>query len=236
MTYAHIDNNQITQTGYPPRILFDGERWWDLREVTDEQLAARGWYPIVQTPHPEPIETGTYDSYIELVDGQPTVVWVYRDWRSDELAQQAQLDDLVARIERIEAKLWPVDPEPTPGEIPTAPTLADHGGIWPQDKLLSDGGKVWRNVAHVPLTTPPSGFPGAATQWTHLFVEVEAAPVDPPPPPTYPAWSASAAYAKGDRVTYSGRVWQCEIAHGAKQLGQWKPGVAHTVWKDLGPA
>ena len=35
------------------------------------------------------------------------------------------------------------------------------GGIWPNEGLLREDGIIWRNVSGVPLTTPPSGFPGA---------------------------------------------------------------------------
>ena len=74
------------------------------------------------------------------------------------VASAASLVDIEARLARIEAKLWPpVDPD---AEVPaTVPTMADYAGIWPAGQLLSDGGKIWRNVTTVPLTTPPERVP-----------------------------------------------------------------------------
>lgn len=144
------------------------------------------------------------------------------------VGDSAALTDLTARVAAIEAHLWPADPDPEPDAPIDAPTWGDYGGVWPNGKLLSDGGTVWRNVSGVPLTSPPSGFPGQPNQWGHLFVAALAP--DPDPDPTAPEWSASASYKVGDRVTHDGQVWECLVAHGAEQQGQWRPGVAHTVW------
>ena len=82
----------------------------------------------------------------------------------------------------------PDQPAPAPHPA-TVPTMADYAGIWPAGQLLSDGGKVWRNVTTVPLTTAPSGFPGQLSQWTHLFTEeVKTAPNEPSKPDEWPAW------------------------------------------------
>ena len=55
-------------------------------------------------------------------------------------------------------------------------------------------------------------------------------------PPTAPAWSATATYAVGDTVTKDGHRWGCLIAHGTERQGTWAPGIAPTIWSDLGPA
>ena len=139
------------------------------------------------------------------------------------LAQSALLTDLEARLARIEAHLWPAPPDPT--STAGAPTMADYEGIWPAGGLLLDGGKVWRNITTVPLTTAPSGFPGTIGQWSHLFVEVTVIP----PTPTAPAWSgASVAYKVGDLVTYSGTVYRCLQAH-TSQAG-WTPPAVASLW------
>ena len=139
------------------------------------------------------------------------------------LAQSALLTDLEARIARIEAHLWPAPPDPT--STAGVPTMADYEGIWPAGGLLLDGGKVWRNITTVPLTTVPSDFPGATSQWSHLFVEVTVIP----PTPTAPAWSgASVAYKVGDLVTYSGVVYRCLQAH-TSQAG-WTPPAVASLW------
>lgn len=103
--------------------------------------------------------------------------------------------------------------------------MTTYGGVWPAGGLLLDGGKVWRNITTVPLTTAPSGFPGATSQWSHLFVEVTVIP----PAPTAPAWSgASVAYKVGDLVTYSGTVYRCLLAH-TSQAG-WTPPAVASLW------
>ena len=152
------------------------------------------------------------------------------DQQQADRAQDAALLDHEARLARIEAHLWPpVDPD---ADVPaTVPTMADYAGIWPAGQLLSDGGKVWRNVTTVPLTTAPSGFPGRPSQWTRLFERVTSDTQS-----DYPAWSPDATYTAGDRVTNVGRAWECLLGHGPERRGTWAPGVAHTVWTDLGPA
>lgn len=146
-----------------------------------------------------------------------------------ELADAATLTDLAARVASIEAHLWPAPDDPTTPDDPTVSDWAALGGIWPDQGLLREGGTVWRNVSSVPLTTPPSGFPGQPQQWDHLFVAALTAEPEPPAP-TVPAWSASASYKVGDVVSHDGQVWECKVAHGPEQQGMWRPGVAHTVW------
>ena len=239
--HALIQNDQIIQVGPLPRIWWDGDRWHDLR---DGDGSALGWLPITYQPRPDDTATTTWErDEPTLVDGLPVVGWTERSWTEAELAaeaeQNARLDDLGARVARIEAKLWPADPDPEPDAPIDAPTWSDYGGIWPNGQLLSDGGTVWRNVSGVPLTSPPSGFPGTSSQWGDLFVEVtgETAPVDPDPtrPDNYVGdWSAQATYKVGDVVSHSGEYWRCEIAHGTEYQGTWAPGLAHNVWTSIG--
>ena len=147
------------------------------------------------------------------------------------VADTATLTDLAARVARIEQHLWPAPADPT---TPDDPTITDWTGVWPDGGLLRDGGTVWRNVSGVPLATPPSGFPGEASQWGHLFVAV-LAPEPEPPVPTIAGWSASARYEVGDRCTRGGRLYECLVAHGAEYAGTWGPPQA-SVWTDLGAA
>ena len=148
-----------------------------------------------------------------------------------EVAEAATLTDLADRVARIEAKLWPADPDPDPDAPIDAPTWGDYGGIWPNGQLLSDGGTVWRNVSGVPLASPPTGFPGQPSEWTHLFVEVVAQD----PEPTASPWDPDATYTIGDRCTRDGRLYGCLIEHGPERQGTWGP-PATGVWEDLGPA
>ena len=156
------------------------------------------------------------------------------------LTTEARLDDHETRIVALEAAVFPPDPDPTPGEPIDAPTWADLGGVWPNGTLLLDGGRVWRNVSGVPLTTPPTGFPGDPAQWGHLFVPVTEPDPDPDPDPGRPEgyvgpWDAATRYEVGDVCDRGGRYYRCKVAHGAEYQGTWGPPQA-SVWDDLGPA
>ena len=72
-------------------------------------------------------------------------------------------------------------------------------------------------LAHL-LTTAPSGFPGEPSRWAHLFVLGAAATQ---PPAVVSAWSATATYKVGDRVTRGGVTYECLVAHGAEYAGTW---------------
>ena len=148
------------------------------------------------------------------------------------VADAVALTDVLARLARIEAHLWPpVDPD---AEVPaTVPTMADYAGIWPAGQLLSDGGKVWRNATSVPLTTAPSDFPGAPSQWMRLFVEHGTAAQEPEPS-EWPAWKPwdnqpASLYAKDAKVSHNGRRWTADVGN-----NHWEPGVYG--WTDAGPA
>ena len=148
------------------------------------------------------------------------------------VADSARLDPIEERLARIETHLWPpADPDAAPPD--DVPTMADYGGRWPQQTLLSDGGKVWRNITSVPLTKAPSDFPRGGVAWIgHLFVE-HAAQSQPGPEPEVIAWAVGQNVAKGDKRTHAGRLWLAKIAH-TTHAG-WKPSAAaHAVWTDLG--
>ena len=243
MTYAHITTDgTIGQVGRLPALWFDGTRWHDWRggpSAWATQPADWGWLPVAETPRPADTATTTTDHSVALVAGVPTVTWTPRPWTAEELAanaeQAARLDDLAARVARIEAHLWPAPDDPTTPDDPTVADWAGLGGIWPNEGLLREGGIIWRNVSGVPLTAPPSGFPGLPGQWGHLFV-VALAPAEPAPPTvTRTAWSATATYKIGDEVTRSGRAYRCLVAHGSAYQGTWGPPTTG-VWLDIGPA
>ena len=90
MTFAHITADTIDALGNPPDLEWDGTRWWDLRDP--EIRTARGWFEVTETPRPEPVEGGVWESIgvtgVELVDGLPVRVWTWRAWTAEELAGQ----------------------------------------------------------------------------------------------------------------------------------------------------
>ena len=105
--------------------------------------------------------------------------------------------------------------------------------MWPDGGLLRDGGIVWRNVSGVPLTTPPSGFPGQPEQWAHLFVAVLAPEPEPDPEPTVADFvqptGAHDAYAKGARGRFDGKVYESLIGGIT-----WSPSAYPAGWKLIG--
>ena len=88
MTFAHITADTITALGTPPDLEWDGTRWWDLRDPTIR--TARGWIEVTETPRPEPVEGGVFESSVALVDGLPVRVWTWRAWTAEEIAAQAE--------------------------------------------------------------------------------------------------------------------------------------------------
>ena len=145
--HALIQNDQITHVGPLPSIWWDGDRWHDLRDDDGTYAAALGWLLVTYQPRPDDTATTTWDRAApSLVDGLPVVGWTERQKTSEEVAaeaeQDARLNDLVARVARIEAHLWPAPPDPT---IPDDPTVDDWdglGGIWPNEGLLREGGII----------------------------------------------------------------------------------------------
>ena len=235
--YAHIANDQITTTRHtlPATWEHDGQLW-DIRPGQHPPEAA-GWHEDVEVARPADTDTHTHESTIELIDGVPTRVWTPRPWSDEEIASRAEaearLTDLEARIANIEAKLWPAPADPTD---PDDPSVTDWEGVWPDGGLLREGGIVWRNVSGVPLTTPPSGFPGVASQWGHLFVAVLTPEPEPEPEePGVQPWAEGVAYSVGQEVTHAGRTWRCKLAH-TSHIGWVPSAAAWAVWEDLGPA
>ena len=110
--HALIHNDTITHVGPLPRIWWDGDRWHDLRDDDGTYAASLGWLPITYQPRPADTHTTTWDRDEPApVDGLPVVGWTERPKTEAELAaeaeQDARLDDLDARVARIEAHLWP---------------------------------------------------------------------------------------------------------------------------------
>jgi hypothetical protein len=89
MTYALVRNDIIEQVG-PPRLWFDGLRWWDFRNATESYYNEAGWQLVVETTRPDDTATHTSDRTVELINDVPTVVWVVRPLSVDELSNNQQ--------------------------------------------------------------------------------------------------------------------------------------------------
>ena len=130
--------------------------------------------------------------------------------------------------------------EPEMGEPPVM-TWGVGQAVTVGDVRLYNGQKWKAKIAHV---THDGWVPSEATYavWEHLGAQETSLPEAPvvqeptaPPAPTYPAWSKDATYKVGDKVRHNGKLWECLVAHGKEYQGTWAPGIAPTVWKDLGP-
>ena len=105
---------------------------------------------------------------------------------------------------------------------PAIKTWAQWGGVVPAGSLLKDtDSKVYRNVAGVPLTTPPSGMPGGPGPWTHLWAVITISAGGA-------AWATGVAYKVGDVVTYQSKTYKCAQAH-SSQAG-WDPVSVPALW------
>jgi len=89
MIYALVRNSRIEQVG-PPRLWFDGSRWWDFRPQDPQTYAAAGWLPVTDVAKPANTATDTYDRSVILVDDIPTVTWTIRPWTAEELTSQTE--------------------------------------------------------------------------------------------------------------------------------------------------
>lgn len=116
MRYALVQNDTIQQVGLPETWYDeDNARWWDFR--TGAPDPSTGWLPVAEVPRPADTDAHTFTSSIQLVGGEPTVVWEQRAWTAEELAAivtaaneatlradpQVQIDDLRASITALQA-------------------------------------------------------------------------------------------------------------------------------------
>lgn len=214
--YARTIDGQTT-IGTPPRLHYDGERWWDLRDATDEQLAAHGWHPVTRTPRPADTDEQTHDWSIELVDGLPVETWTPRAWTADELAERA--DALAHEAQQaadraiLDATAALMADAHTDGQPWVQPTGA-HDAV-PFGITVTDGGKTWRSKHHANVWPPSPSSP-----WWEEVTD------NPGPQP----WALDTYYFIDTRVTFGGQTWRCLHEHLA-QVG-WEPGAPgmHAVW------
>ena len=133
------------------------------------------------------------------------------------------------------------EPEPPVEEPPVDPISAapwGEGVEYLEGDVVSYDNGYWRCDSDHTSSAPPSH---SDEQWVYLGIidenapqEPEEPPVEEPPAPVVSEWSAEESYKVGDKVTHNGSIWECLIAHGAEYMGAWAPGIAHTVWKNIG--
>mgnify|MGYP003643862819 CR=1 FL=1 len=93
MRFARVEDGVVVESvnRLPNGSRLPGGAWLVPlnREWSAEQMAAVGWFDVVQVGKPE----GYADSSVVLVGGVPSVVWVSR------AATLGELDELAARVE-----------------------------------------------------------------------------------------------------------------------------------------
>ena len=109
MTYCLVQNDTIVEGPGPlPPVWNDGERDWDLRPMSDAELAELGWYEVTTVPRPPDTADTTWDYTVEVVDGAPTEVWTERPKTPDETASaeaSANTSQMVAESDEAVDKL-----------------------------------------------------------------------------------------------------------------------------------
>ena len=234
--YAQVENDKVTNVAYPPTSAGVGPdgflRDYSRPEEVEEYLSSGGWLEVAETAKPEDTAMTYFELKYVLNNGVPTQAWEEKNKTmaqvKEEVLTSSSLGDLEARISRIEAFLWPAQPDPTEEEAGDVKTFTDWDGVVPAGSLVKEAdGKVYRNVSGVPLTTPPSGMPGAISMWTHLWLQV-AGGTSNPPTGTAPNWTDGVAYKIDDRVTFEGKRYKCIQAH--TSLPGWTPTVVPALW------
>ena len=86
MSYCLVQDDTIVEGPGPlPDVWNDGTRDWDLRPMSDAELADLGWLPVTEVPRPSDTETTTHDYSVQVVDGVPSEVWTERPKTPEEI-------------------------------------------------------------------------------------------------------------------------------------------------------
>ena len=158
-----------------------------------------------------------------------------------EVQRRAALAQAASKIRQVQADyLTARDPATIPTEQRTKvaewPAFKQPVGAhdaYPYGWVISESGKLYKanRADKAPSSQVPSTVP---TEW--VDVTYDLLPALKPPADTIAAWSATATYKVGGKVTRNGRIWQCLLAHGAEQQGNWAPSAyTPTIWADKGP-
>ena len=102
--YALVINGTIEAVGRLPRGADADGQWIEPLTVDNAHLAH--WFPVVEVARPVSTDTD-WTRTVELVFGDPTVVWTARPWTAEELAAQADAADrLTKRVTAGQAVTW----------------------------------------------------------------------------------------------------------------------------------
>lgn len=208
MTYAHITEGTIDAIGPHPTIERTPERDWDLRD--EATRIARGWLEVTETPRPEPVEGGTHESTVELVDGLPVRVWTWRAWTAEEIAAQ---EDAAAQVDRFAAVESAVLATVDLTAKPWTPVTGAHDAVPPQAERVMDDGHTYRNISGQWLSHSPYEYPRG-------YECLDCEPVADWAPWVQPQPGVVDPYAKDAKVTHKDQRWTSNLDGNV-----WEPGV-----------
>jgi hypothetical protein len=104
MTYALVENDQVVRVAGQPtnlRRLADGALVLWSQYITAAELAACGWFQVIDAARPADTATHTHDRTLQVgTQGAfrvVRVVWVQRPWTQAELAARAKAAAVDAR-------------------------------------------------------------------------------------------------------------------------------------------
>ena len=223
MTFAHITADTIDALGNPPDLEWDGTRWWDLRDPTIRQ--SRGWIEVTETPRPEPVEGGVFESSVALVDGLPVRAWTWRAWTAEEIAAQ---EDAAAQVDRFAAVESAVLATVDLTAKPWHPVTGAHDAVPPLSEWTMDDGHTYRNISGQWLSHSPYEYPRG-------YECLDCPEPEPDPDTGVLPWTdkGSPSYKTGDLRTWpdgSSTVYRCRQDHTAYEGAGFNPSVA-SLWE-----
>lgn len=74
--YAHVTAGVVDAVGQPPQIVYQGDRWWDLRDREPATLTLVGWFPVVEAERPADTATTRWDPVFTPTGETVTQSWV----------------------------------------------------------------------------------------------------------------------------------------------------------------
>lgn len=74
--FAHVTDGIVDAVGQPPQVVYDGGRWWDLRDRDLATLALVGWFPVVEAARPADTATTRWEPVFTPAGDTVTQSWV----------------------------------------------------------------------------------------------------------------------------------------------------------------